>query len=478
MKLRTRQTLISLFIILLVMSGFLYAYVGLQTNRLLSDARENGAWQLNAFAEHVSAIERTAVLEADAAQLTRQALVQYTFATYAHLLQSNQKAFSLAAEGQYLYNLSAADPLQQLSMHEHLISASQMLQQEGQLMLISGLNLSVFQLPFTLYLTEDISQVKEQVSNLVRTSQAALLISLLFCALLLPPLIKRSLRPLETLSEVADRIAGGKFSLRSRIGTKDEVGALSRSFDSMADTVEEKIKGLEDINHSQQLLIGALTHELKTPMTAIIGFSDSLLTMPLNDEKKAEALQQIHEAAHRTERLSQKMMQLIALDHEGKLDPRPVETQQLFHQVALTMEEACQKANLSLQTQVQDKLGYFQGDTDLLHSALCNLVDNAIKASAPGQAITLRAKQEGQQVVLAVIDQGRGIPKKELPHLTQPFYRVDKARSRKLGGAGLGLSLCQLVIKAHGGDLCIESVIGQGTTVSLVLPIGETNEVE
>lgn len=99
---------------------------------------------------------------------------------------------------------------------------------------------------------------------------------------------------LETLSHVAGRIAEGGYSLRSNILTEDEVGALSRSFDRMADTVEEKISRLEKTNKNQQLLIGALTHELKTPMTAIIGFSDSLLTMPLSEEEKAEALEQIN----------------------------------------------------------------------------------------------------------------------------------------------------------------------------------------
>ena len=473
MKLRTRQTLVSLTIILLVMSAFLYAYVGLQTNRLLDDARESGAWQLQAFSEHVLAIERTAVLENEAAQITRQALVQYTFAAYAHLLQSAKKAFSLAAEGQYLYNLSAADPMQQLSLTEQTISASQMLRHEGRLMLITGLNMQVYQLPFTLYLTEDISQVEEQINGL---SKAALLISLLVCALLLPPLIRKSLTPLETLSSVADRIAGGSYALRSGIDTRDEVGTLSRSFDRMADTVEDKIRSLEDTNRSQQVLIGALTHELKTPMTAIIGVSDSLLTMPLSEDKRAEALQQIHQAARRTERLSQKMMQLIALGHEEELEKKPVDVRELYEQVSLAAQESVQLAGLSLALDIQPEAGRLLGDADLLHSALSNLVDNAIKASSPGKAITLRASREDQNMVLTVTDQGRGIPQDELPRLAQPFYRVDKARSRKLGGAGLGLALCRLVAQAHGGQLRIESELGQGTMVSLSLPQGETDE--
>ena len=98
---------------------------------------------------------------------------------------------------------------------------------------------------------------------------------------MLPPLVRKSLSPLETLSGVADKIAGGAYALRAGIDTADEVGDLSRAFDRMAATVEEKISALEETNRRQEMLLGALTHELKTPMTAIIGFSDSVLTMPL-----------------------------------------------------------------------------------------------------------------------------------------------------------------------------------------------------
>lgn len=475
MKLRTRQTLLSLFIILLVMSGFLYVYVGLQTNRLLADTRTAGMWQLNAFKEHVAAIDRTAVLENDAALTTRQALVQYTFSTYAHLLQSTKKAFSLASGDAYLYNLSKVDPLKALPMPENIISANRMLKHEGRLILVSSLNLRVLDLPFTFYLTEDISDVEEEIAALTRTSQVALLISLFVCALLLPPLIRRSLAPLETLSHVAGRIAEGGYSLRSNILTEDEVGALSRSFDRMADTVEEKISRLEKTNKNQQLLIGALTHELKTPMTAIIGFSDSLLTMPLSEEEKAEALEQIHRAAHRTERLSQKMMQLISLSGEELPDKKPVKLATLLHEADISMEEKIKQAGLSLRFEKETGLDILYGDADLLFSALTNLLDNAVKASSPGQEIVVKVKKEGQHLIFSVQDQGRGIPKEELPHLTRPFYRVDKARSRKLGGVGLGLALCQLIARAHGGGLSIESELGKGTTVSIKIPEGKSH---
>ncbi len=471
MKLRTRQTLIPLAIILVVMGVFLYAYTGVQTDRLLSDARRNGAWQLDAFAEHITALERTAALEAGAAHITRQALVQYTFSTYAHLLQSADRAYSLWADGAYLYNLSPLDPAAQLPVPDKVLTASRMLRQGGELMLISSCSLRVLGVPVTLYLTENISRVEEQIDNLVRIAQAALVCSLAFCALVLPPLVRKSLSPLETLSGVADQIAGGAYALRAGIDTADEVGDLSRAFDRMAATVEDKISTLEETNRRQEMLLGALTHELKTPMTAIIGFADSVLTMPLTEAERADALQEIHEAARRTERLSQKMMQLIALGHEQDVFlKKHINAADLLEQAARTAGPAAEAAGVTIVPDVQ--IPALQGDPDLLHSALTNLIDNAVKASQPGQRITLCARRAGGDVVLSVIDQGRGIPAADIPRLTEPFYRVDKARSRKLGGAGLGLALCRIIAQAHGGQLQLDSEENRGTAVHLVL-LGE-----
>ena len=467
MRLQVRQTLLSLTVILLVMSVFLYVFVGLQTSRLLSDARAVGERQLSAFLGHLDTLERTAGLDGDAALTTRQALVQYSFALYAHLLQSRDQAFSLVREGEYLYNLSPLAPMARLPMEGHKVEASRMLEEGGSLHIISGRNISLLQTPFTVYLSQDIAPVARQIADLTATAQWALIISLVLCALILPPLIRRSLKPLSTLTRVADRIAGGDYALRARVNTPDEVGALSTSFDRMADTVESKITTLAEANQRQEMLIGALTHELKTPMTAIIGFSDSLLTMPLPEHKRQEALQEIFEAARRTERLSQKMMQLIALQHE-ELVKKPVKVAALFEQVQAALQGSLAEAELSLQVQIEaDRLF---GDSDLLHSALTNLLDNAIKHSDPGQDIVLSAEKQDKSVVLTVTDQGRGIPEAELARILQPFYRVDKARSRRLGGAGLGLAICQLIAAAHGGELVIESKLGQGTRASLVLP--------
>lgn len=235
-----------------------------------------------------------------------------------------------------------------------------------------------------------------------------------------------------------------------------------RAFDHMADTVEQKIADLEDIARRHELLLGALTHEMKTPMTAIIGFSGSLLSMPLTEEGRMEAAYEIHEAAKRTERLSQKMMQLISLQEgNAAVQQRQVDARELLERVCAAMPKDA-AFELAVHTET------LTGDPDLLFCFLTNVVDNAIKASPAHAVIRLSASKEGRRQVLAVADAGGGIPADKIPFVTEPFYRVDKARSRKLGGAGLGLSLCRMIAEAHGGQLEIQSEVGKGTTVSMI----------
>ena len=213
---------------------------------------------------------------------------------------------------------------------------------------------------------------------------------------------------------------------------------------------------------------------MKTPMTAIIGFSDSLLSMPLTEEQRMDASHEIHEAALRTERLSQKMMQLIALTDCPVLVRRRLSVGDLFRQIQSVMQEALTHKELSLSIHAESD--FLHGDADLIVCLLANLIDNAIKASHAGQEISLTASESDSAYQLSVSDHGSGIPADKITLVTEPFYRVDKARSRKMGGAGLGLSLCQMIAQAHEGRLLIESTVGSGTTITMTWPKEGNNE--
>lgn len=474
MKLWLKQTLICLLVIMLAFCACLYFFVVQQTREMLDNARINALQNTNVFCEHLSTLDRTNNAGYDTDETTLRALIQYTFSNYAHLLQSKDCSYSLVVNGAYLYNISAYQPMQLLPVNDQIITAQQFVKIDNIPILISAKNISVLNVPITVYTVQDVSGTFARIYRLTSNAQLALVACLLLSGILLPLTLRRTLRPLRKLTQISEEISGGKYSLRSKIGSQDEVGELSASFDHMAETVEQKILDLQEQARRRELLLGALTHEMKTPMTAIIGFSDSLLSMPLSEEKRMEASHEIHEAALRTERLSQKMMQLIAMTDCLVLVKRRLSVDELFQQIQSMMQEPM--ANKALSLCVHMESDFLEGDADLIVCLLTNLIDNAIKASQPGQEISLTAVESDTAYQLSVSDHGSGIPADKIALVTEPFYRVDKARSRQMGGAGLGLSLCQMIAQAHGGDLRIDSIQGKGTTITMAWPKEDKHE--
>ncbi|MBR0227785.1 MAG: HAMP domain-containing histidine kinase [Clostridia bacterium] len=471
MKLWLKQTLITLTVILLSVSLCLYYFVAKETDGLIQQAIRNGERDTAVFCDHLSTLDRTSSTSYDADGVARQSLIQYTFSTYAHLLQSGDCSWSLVMDGRYFYNTAVHDPLNVLPMAEEIITASRIVETGGTHLLISAQNMTVLQTPVTVYRTANIDETYRHIDDLTRMAQLSLLGCLLLCGVLLPLILRKTLKPLRKLTRVSEKIAGGDYGLRSQIQTGDEVGDLSRSFDHMAETVEQKISDLEETARRREMLLGALTHEMKTPMTAIIGFSGSLLSMPLTEEGRLEAAHEINEAAKRTERLSQKMMQLISMQENPVVLKKSIDTQELLDKVCTALTPAAKEKQIELQTELQ--IDSLTGDPDLLFSLLTNFTDNAIKASPENTVICLTADTSNGLQIVSVIDQGSGIPADQIALVTEPFYRVDKARSRKLGGAGLGLSLCQMIAQAHGGRLEIQSEVEKGTMISMIWPMEE-----
>jgi len=471
MKLWLKQTLITLAVILLSVSLCLYLFVAKETDGLIQQAIQNGERDTSVFCDHLSTLDRTSSTSYDADGVARQSLIQYTFSTYAHLLQSGDCSWSLVMDGRYFYNTAVHDPLNVLPMVEEIITASRIVETGGTHLLISAQNTTVLQTPVTVYRTANIDETYRHIDDLTRMAQLSLLGCLLLCGVLLPLILRKTLKPLRKLTQVSEKIAGGDYGLRSQIQTGDEVGDLSRSFDHMAETVEQKISDLEETARRREMLLGALTHEMKTPMTAIIGFSGSLLSMPLTEEGRLEAAHEINEAAKRTERLSQKMMQLISMQENPMVLKKAIDAKELLKKVCTALTPAAKEKQIKLQTKLQTDI--LTGDPDLLFSLLTNFTDNAIKASPENTVICLTADTSNALQTVSVIDQGSGIPADQIALVTEPFYRVDKARSRKLGGAGLGLSLCQMIAQAHDGRLDIQSEVGKGTTISMIWPVEE-----
>lgn len=327
----------------------------------------------------------------------------------------------------------------------------------GRQILITGSNVNVRNERYAVYVVEDITGVYESITRMVWRFALIGGVGILLGFVLIGLLVRRSMQPLAVLKTAAGRIAAGGYGERATVLSKDEVGALANDFNRMAEAVENHIGELIETAERQRLFIGGVTHEFKTPLTTVILNADTLQNAYMDEEERQTALSYIERQCKWLERMTQKLLKLITLKQDIELKPSSVP--QLFERVEESMAETLRQRDTRLISEC--KLNTLSMDADLMQSVLINLVDNASKASAPGQAVTMRAYDD----VIEVSDNGIGIPESELARITEPFYVVDKSRSKKLGGSGLGLALVKEIVNAHGAALEIESSVGVGTTI-------------
>ncbi len=228
--------------------------------------------------------------------------------------------------------------------------------------------------------------------------------------------------------------------------------------------IKKITRPLQAVNEAQRQLIGSMSHELKTPLTAIKGYSETLLGVRLSQEQKERALLYINRESGRLSRLSEKMMELTRL-YEPECSIACVESsvEALFEAVEESVKHGLCEKNLTLLTEGEYRGLTKRMDVDLMTGFLINLVNNSAMASEEGGRIFMGADKDS----LWVRDEGCGIPPEELEKVRKAFYRVDSSRSRKSGNMGLGLALCEQIASVHQGKMKIESREGVGTKVSI-----------
>jgi two-component system phosphate regulon sensor histidine kinase PhoR len=236
---------------------------------------------------------------------------------------------------------------------------------------------------------------------------------------------------------------------------------------------------LHDITELRRLeqvrteFVANVSHELRTPLTAIHGYVETLLGGALEEPDNARKFLEI---VHRqTERLGRLINDLTDLSNielgRVSLQLAPTALDEVVESVLAVIGPRARAGGIKLASEVPPALLAVKADHDRLAQILINLVDNAVKYTPRGGAVTVRASEAGPLVEVSVEDTGVGIPAADLPRITERFYRVDKARSRELGGTGLGLAIVKHLVLAHGGDLGIESRVDRGTTVRFTLPV-------
>lgn len=269
-------------------------------------------------------------------------------------------------------------------------------------------------------------------------------------------------KPLTRLKRFTGIIGGGNYSRRAKVTTLDEIGDLTVAFNEMTGSIEQKVEALENNAKQQKDFVASFSHELKTPMTSIIGYADMLRSQELDEEDAFMAANFIYSEGKRLEALSLKLMDLVVLDKNDFKMTRGYARRALGHVIAV-VTPMLEQNELTFLYEIEQQIILFE--KDLLLTLVTNILDNARKASSPGKRIWLTGKKIGGRYRITVRDEGIGIPAEELSRITEAFYMVDKSRARALHGAGLGLAIANRIAELHGSSLHFESEQGKGTTV-------------
>jgi len=272
-------------------------------------------------------------------------------------------------------------------------------------------------------------------------------------------------KPLREISAASRVIASGDNHARLPAEGRDEIAVMAGNFNLMAQQVESHIRLLQDTAEQKQQFVDNFAHELRTPLTAIYGYAEYLQKAPVTEKERFECTQFILSECSRLQNMAYQLLDLAAL---RRIERESCQVEELFRRVCEIMQVKAEKKKISISCFCHQET--VEGNMELLITLLNNLVDNALKASAAGALIRLSAAGEEGNLILEVADQGIGMTKEQMAHIKEAFYRVDKSRSREAGGAGLGLSICERIVRLHRGEMGFISRPGEGTTVRIVLP--------
>lgn len=323
----------------------------------------------------------------------------------------------------------------------------------------------------------DVEKIQEQQAQIIRKFEAVYAMAVGIGIFLIFGISFFITRPIKQLTAATKKIAEGDYEERVAEGGRDEVSQLARNFNRMAEAVDEKVQELSDSARQKEDFVANFAHELKTPLTSIIGYADRIYKKELSRDEQKKAAWYIWNEGMRLESLSLKLMDLTILNHKD-FCLQEVEANILFRELTADVEYLMDAKGVSMDCTVEPAC--IEVEYDLFKTLFLNLVDNAIKAGAKHIHVTgdVKKMEKGMYFVMQVSDDGNGIPKQEIKRITEAFYMVDKSRSRKQHGAGIGLALSDKIAQIHGSRLEFESDGRSGTSVRLCLKCKGVEEYE
>lgn len=264
-------------------------------------------------------------------------------------------------------------------------------------------------------------------------------------------------------------IREGDYSHRVVMGGHDELTVLGDEFNDLV----ERLKTSEQ---KRSNFVSDASHELKTPLASIKLLSDSILQNDMDQDTIREFVGDIGNEADRLNRMSQKLLSLSRIETQADSDCEIVYIAPTIERVIRMLSAIAEKSNISIIVDAANDCPILILEDDLYH-IIFNLIENGIKYNSPGGQLTVSIQRNIDNAVLSVSDTGYGIPEDSLSHIFERFYRVDKARSRKTGGSGLGLSIVRNMVERNHGTISVQSEVGKGSCFTVTFPIFDTEEV-
>lgn len=289
---------------------------------------------------------------------------------------------------------------------------------------------------------------------------ATLVLSLLL-AIALAIILNKLFNPLNALRKTTEMISQGDLSVVADESGKDEISVLAHSFNNMVKQIKSQMSELSENADRNQLLVDNMAHELRTPLTSILGYAEYADKAAISEDDRIESMQCVISEAERLRKISEKMLDMAYM-RNNNMDPSPVRLDEVLYETSKSLRMIASGAGVTIETDME--ACEIPGDRVLLSVLFSNLTENAIKACETGGKVILSCR--GNTAVIC--DNGKGINAEQIPHLTEPFYRTDKSRSRAEGGTGLGLALCKQIVISHNAEMNIESIPGMGTKISVI----------
>lgn len=273
-------------------------------------------------------------------------------------------------------------------------------------------------------------------------------------------------RRLKKITSSIGIIREGDYSHKVNMGGSDELSVLGHEFDGLIDRLRTSEK-------KRSQFVSDASHELKTPLASIKLLTDSILQNDVDPDTIREFVGDIGNEADRLTRMSQKLLTLSKIDTQTDNTCEIVYMEPTVRKVVRMLSALAEKQGVTIHTDLSDDSPVLVLEDDL-YQIIFNLVENGIKYNVPEGSLSIRLHRDNDNTVLEVSDTGAGIPEDSLEHIFERFYRVDKARSRKSGGSGLGLSIVRNIVERNRGSIQVESTLGKGTTFTLTFPAFDT----